>query len=256
MLELLSAGRRRVRRLWVADDQEPAPQLDDIERLAASAKVRVEIVPRGRLDRAARTETPQGVVAWAPPLVPVSLEDLAGGERGVPFLLVVAGVTDPHNLGALLRSAECAGATGVVLPRHRTARLTPTVAKVAAGAIEHLSFCVVPGIPAALSRLSDLGVWSIGLAHDASRSVFDLGTADAPVALVVGNEERGLAPLVRRRCDQVVAIPQRGAIDSLNVAAAGAVASFEVARRRGTPAGGADTGGGADAGGGAETAHR
>jgi 23S rRNA (guanosine2251-2'-O)-methyltransferase len=241
VLELLSAQRRGVRRLWVADDQDPAPQLDEIERLAASAKVRVEIVPRGRLDRAARTETSQGVVAWAPPLVPVSLEDLAGAGRGVPFLLVVAGVTDPHNLGALLRSAECAGATGVVLPRHRTARLTPTVAKVAAGAIEHLPFCVVPGIPAALARLSGLGIWSIGLAHDARRSVFDLGTADAPVALVVGNEERGLAPLVRRRCDEVVAIPQRGSIDSLNVAAAGAVASFEVARRRGATAGGAET---------------
>jgi 23S rRNA (guanosine2251-2'-O)-methyltransferase len=237
--ELLSAGRRRVRRLWVADDQEPAPQLDEIERLAAASKVRVEMVPRGRLDRAARTETPQGVIAWAPPLIPVSLEDLAGGGPGrgprTPFLLVVAGVTDPHNLGALLRSAECAGATGVVLPRHRTARLTPTVAKVAAGAIEHLPFCVVPGIPAALSRLSELGVWSVGLAHDAPRSVFDLGTADAPIALVVGNEERGLAPLVRRRCDEVVAIPQRGSIDSLNVAAAGTVASFEVARRRGRP---------------------
>ena len=125
---------------------------------------------------------------------------------------MAAGITDPRNLGALLRSAECAGVTGVVLPRHRSARLSPTVTKTAAGAIEHLPFAVVGGVPAALSELRDLGVWSIGLAGEADQSLYDLPLGDGPVALVVGSEEKGLAPLVRRRCDAVAAIPQHGTL--------------------------------------------
>ena len=142
------------------------------------------------------------------------------------------GADRPRNLGAVLRSAECAGATGVVLPKHRVAHLSPTVAKVAAGAIEHLSFALVGGVPAALQRLSALGVVSLGLAGDSARSLYDLPVGDGPVALVLGSEDRGLAPLVRRRCDEVVAIPQHGRLPSLNVGAAGAVACFEVARQR------------------------
>jgi len=233
VLELLAAGRRPVRRLLMADGQDPSVQLDDIEALAARCHVRVELVSRGRLDAEAATEAPQGVVAHAKPLEPVLLDELARPSDGrPPFLLVAAGVTDPRNLGALLRSAECAGVTGVVLPRHRAAHLTPTVAKVAAGAIEHLRFAVVGGIPAALEQLGQLGVWTVGLAGESGRSLYDLALADLPVALVVGGEERGMAPLVRRRCAEVVAIPQHGALPSLNVGVAGAVACFEVARQR------------------------
>ena len=234
VLELLSVGRRTVRRIMLAEDQDPSPQLDRIEELAARLRVPVETVPRARLDSQARTEAPQGVLALARPLDPVSLEDLCTPDRHgmAPFLLVAAGITDPRNLGALLRSAECAGVTGVVLPRHRSARLSPTVAKTAAGAIEHLHFAVVGGVPAALSELRQLGVWSIGLAGEAEQSLYDLPLGEGPVALVVGSEEKGLAPLVRRRCDAVVAIPQHGALPSLNVGVAGAVACFEVARQR------------------------
>jgi 23S rRNA (guanosine2251-2'-O)-methyltransferase len=132
----------------------------------------------------------------------------------------------------LLRSAECAGVTGVVLPRHRSARLSPTVTKAAAGAIEHLSFAAVGGIPAALLQMSGLGLWSVGLAGESDRSLYDLPLGDGPIALVVGSEDKGLAPLVRRRCDAVVRIPQHGSLPSLNVGAAGAVAAFEVARQR------------------------
>jgi 23S rRNA (guanosine2251-2'-O)-methyltransferase len=173
-------------------------------------------------------------MALAQPIEPVSLEDLCTPDRqGVPpFLLVAAGITDPRNLGALLRSAECAGVTGVVLPRHRSARLSPTVAKTAAGAIEHLGFAVVGGIPAALMAMTELGVWSIGLAGESPQSLYDLPLGEGPIALVVGSEEKGLAPLVRRRCDAVVAVPQHGKLPSLNVGVAGAVAAFEVARQR------------------------
>jgi 23S rRNA (guanosine2251-2'-O)-methyltransferase len=234
VLELLATNRRNVRRILMAEDQDPSPQLDRIEELAAQRRVPVETVPRARLDSQARTDAPQGVVALARPLDPVPLPDLCrpGNDGAPPFLLVAAGITDPRNLGALLRSAECAGVGGVVLPRHRSARLSATVTKTAAGAIEHLSFAVVGGVPAALQELRELGVWSIGLAGEADQSLYDLPLGDGPVALVVGSEEKGLAPLVRRRCDALVAIPQHGALPSLNVGVAGAVACFEVARQR------------------------
>ena len=234
VLELLSVGRRTVRRVLLAEEQDPSPHLDRIEQLAARLRVPVETVPRARLDAQARTDAPQGVVALARPLTPVTLEDLAKPTRNgtAAFLLVAAGLTDPRNLGALLRSAECAGVTGVVLPRHRSARISPTVAKTAAGAIEHLPFAVVGGVPTALNELRDLGVWSIGLAGEAEQSLYELPLGEGPVALVVGSEEKGLAPLVRKRCDAVAAIPQHGTLPSLNVGVAGAVACFEVARQR------------------------
>jgi len=232
VIELLSAGRRRVRRVRLADGQDPSPQLDEIERLAAGRRVPLETVPRARLEAEAKTFAPQGVVAMAEPVRPLELARLAAPRGRSPFLLVVAGVTDPQNLGALLRSAAGAGVTGVVLPRHRSAHLSPSVVKVAAGAVEHLSFSVVGGIPTALGELRAAGLFTIGLAADADGSLYDLALGDAPVALVVGGEEKGLAPLVRRRCDEVVAIPQRGGVASLNVAAAGTVACFELSRRR------------------------
>ena len=234
VLELLAANRRPVLRVLVAEEQDPSPQLDRIEQLAARRRVPLETVPRARLETHARTDSPQGVLALARPLEPVALGDLCRPGRGgvAPFLLVAAGITDPRNLGALLRSAECAGVTGVVLPRHRSARLSPTVAKTAAGALEHLPFALVGGVPAALSELADLGVWSIGLAGEAPQSLYELPLGDGPVALVVGSEEKGLAPLVRKRCDALAAIPQHGALPSLNVGVAGAIACFEVARQR------------------------
>jgi len=233
--ELLRAGRRPVQRIWVAAGMDPSPQLDAIERLAGARRVPLETVGRSRLDREARTDAPQGVIGWARPIDPVPLTELAAtGPDGRPaFLVVAAGVTDPRNLGALLRSAECAGATGVVLPRHRTARVSATVTKVAAGAIEHLRFALVGGVPAALDQLRRAGVRSIGLAGESPASLYDLAVGDQAVALVLGEEEHGLAPLVRKRCDDVVAIPQHGHVPSLNVGVAGAVACFEVARQRG-----------------------
>jgi 23S rRNA (guanosine2251-2'-O)-methyltransferase len=125
-----------------------------------------------------------------------------------------------------------AGATGAVLPRHRAAHVTPAVTKAAAGAVEHLPLAVVPGIPNALNVLRRHGVWSVGLAADADTSLFDLDLADQPLALVLGAEGRGLSRLVGARCDVLAAIPLAGPLDSLNVAAAGAIACFEFGRRR------------------------
>ncbi|MDQ3306059.1 MAG: 23S rRNA (guanosine(2251)-2'-O)-methyltransferase RlmB, partial [Actinomycetota bacterium] len=154
------------------------------------------------------------------------------GPWAAPFLVFLDGITDPQNLGALLRTAEGAGVSGVVLPRHRAAHITPTVAKAAAGAVEHLPMAVVGGLPTALAQARQAGVWTVGLDSGGDSSLFDLSLAAEPVALVLGAEGRGLGRLVRDRCDVVASIPLRGALPSLNVAAAAALACFEVTRRR------------------------
>jgi 23S rRNA (guanosine2251-2'-O)-methyltransferase len=220
----------------MAADLDRAPILDEILDLAGADGVRVSRVARTEVEAEAHTDAPQGVVARLDPLDPQDADVLA--RRSVdgrpPFLIVLDGVTDPGNLGAVLRSAEGAGATGAVLPRHRAVRVTPTVAKAAAGAIEHLPIATVGGIPAALGRLRELGVWIVGLDQDGETPLWDLAVADQPIALVLGAEDRGLSRLARERCDLLVAVPQRGRLDSLNVSAAAAVACFEVARRRTT----------------------
>jgi 23S rRNA (guanosine2251-2'-O)-methyltransferase len=232
--ELLIAGRRRVRELLVAADQDDLTALQDLVDLALDEGVAVREVSRKRLVNDARTEAPQGVIARAAPLEEADLDDLVrrGRDGRPPFLLALDGVTDPGNLGAILRSAECAGVSGVLLPRHRSAHVSPTVTKAAAGAIEYLPMTLVGGLPATLLRLKEAGVWVIGLDAGGDRPLFDLEVADEPVCLVLGAEGRGLSRLVRQRCDALAGIPLHGNLGSLNVAAAGALACYEVARRR------------------------
>jgi 23S rRNA (guanosine2251-2'-O)-methyltransferase len=233
--ELLHARRRRVKDVWLSDTADPDhPVVAEILDLVREQRIPLREVTRGRLDAEATSEAPQGVLAHAEPLPDVDLDRLAqrSPDGPPPFLVVLDGVTDPQNLGAILRTADSAGATGVVLGRHRSVHVTPTVAKASAGAIEHVPMALVPGIPAALQALAAAGVWTIGLDGDADQFVFDLDLATEPVALVLGAEGTGLSRLVRERCDVLAAIPQRGALASLNVGAAAAVACFDVARRR------------------------
>ena len=234
--ELLLAGRRKVREILVApgsDDEFDGP-LADLAELAGDLRVPVKVVSRARLDAAARTEAPQGVVAFAAPLPEADLDDLVrpGPDGTPPFLVAVDGVTDPGNLGALLRSAECAGVTGFVLPRHRAVHVTATVTKAAAGAVEHVPIALVGGLPATLERLKQAGLWIVGLDGAGDTPLHALPVAADPVVLVLGAEGSGLSRLVRQRCDVVAAIPLRGRLSSLNVAAAGAIATYEVARAR------------------------
>jgi len=229
VLELLRADRRPVRTVWVSRSARDDPALDEIRALAGDA---LRVVGPERIDAIARSDAPQGVVATAAPLVPADLDEMLA--RRDAFLVALDGVSDPRNLGAVARVAETAGATGLVLPRHRSAHVTPVVTKAAAGAIEHLPVALVAGIPNALERARRAGVWTIGLDADADRSLFDLELADQPLVLVLGSEGRGLARLTSARCEVLVSIPMRGAIASLNVAAAAALACHEIARRRAT----------------------
>ena len=225
------------------EGSDPAAILREIQSLARTNHVPVRLVSQRQIQQVQGSEAPEDAEpADLEPGTPVRRASHAKAARGtgaerMAFLVVVDGVTDPQNLGALLRSAECAGVTGVVLPRHRSAHVTPTVTKVAAGAIEHVSVAVVPGVPGALQELERLGVWTVGLDERGSEPVFNLPLGDRPIALVIGAEGRGLAPLSRQRCDVLARIPLHGSIDSLNVSAAGAVAMFEVARQRSAQAG-------------------
>ena len=228
--ELLLAGRRPVRTVWIARGRDSSPILDEIAELAASKGAQLRMVDDERVRVEARTESAQGVVAMAAPIAPVPLDDLAGASDA--FLVLLDGVTDPRNLGAILRVAETAGATGAVVPRHRSALLTPAAVKAAAGAVEHLPIALVAGVPAAIEQLGRAGVWSVGLDATGSTSVYDLAVADQRVALVLGAEGRGLSRLARDRCDVLASIPMHGRVESLNVSAAAAVACFEISRRR------------------------
>lgn len=256
--ELLLAGKRDVREVFLVAGQDPAPILHDIIDLADEAKIPIRQVSRSRFETVSRTEAPQGVVALAAPLRPVPLEELAQRpaarpanrpaasqadpkiasseaapqSTAKPFIVVVDSVVDPHNLGALMRSAEAAGVTGFVFSRHRSPRISPTVTKVAAGAVEHLPIVQANGIAGALRDLTELGIWNIGLDAAADAPVWSMNLADEPLALVLGSEEKGLSRLVRESCDLLVNIPISGVTPSLNVSAAGAIACFEVKRQR------------------------
>lgn len=231
--ELLRAGRRRVRQLHIAAGTAHSVALEEISDLASSAGVVVRRASRDQIDALAATDAPQGVVAFAEPVREVELEQLLKADS--PFLVVLDGVTDPHNLGVVMRSALCAGATGLVIGRHRSAGLGPAAVKAAAGAVEHLPIASVGGIPSALGRCRAEGVWTVGLDSEGSQPLWDLPVATQPIALVLGAEGRGLAPLTTARCELTVSIPLLGPLDSLNVSAAAALACFEVARRRAHP---------------------
>jgi 23S rRNA (guanosine2251-2'-O)-methyltransferase len=208
--------------------------VEDIKQLARANRVPVIEVSRKKLDYTARSEAPQGVLAHAEPLPSVPIDALLRRRPGkAPFLVAVDGVTDPGNLGALLRCCDGAGVDGVILPRHRSVHITPTVAKTSVGAIEYVPMSVVGGLPTTLARMRELGIWVVGLDDAADKSLFELGDlATEGICLVMGAEGTGLSRLVRERCDLIVSIPMKGRLSSLNVSVAASLATYEVARHR------------------------
>lgn len=235
MRELLLAQRRRVREVLLADDSERNTVVGEIVDLARSQRIPIRHVPRQQIEEQARSEAPQGVIAFAEPLEEVLLDEVlaSSADDRKLFLVAIDGVTDPGNLGAILRSCEGAGVDAVILPRHRAVHVTPSAAKAAAGAVEYLTMCVVPGLPTAMQQLRDKDVWVVGLDDDAEKPIFGLGDlAREHICLVLGAEGPGLSRLVRERCDLIVSIPMLGALSSLNVSAAAALATYEVVRAR------------------------
>lgn len=214
----------------MAKGLSPSPVLAEISQLAGAAGVPVRMVVVEEIARRARTESPQGVLAHADPLPAWSLDSLL--SRPDPFLMALEGVTDPRNLGAVLRCAEGAGVTGVVVPRHRGAHLSPAALKAAAGAAEHLPLAMVPGVPATLLSVRRKGLFTLGLDGEAEDSLFEAMFPADRLMVVLGAEGAGLSRLARQRCEGLVRIPMLGRLSSLNVASAAALACYEVARRR------------------------
>jgi 23S rRNA (guanosine2251-2'-O)-methyltransferase len=228
-LELLRAKRRRVHSVTIARDRDD-DAIDEIVALAAATGASVRRVDPERLRGEANVDAPQGVLARADAVLPAPLAPLLADDAA--FLVALDGVTDPHNLGAVLRSAVAAGVTGVVVPRRRSVLLTPAAVKAAAGAVEHARIALVGGVAATLDHASRAGVWTVGLDAAAGSTVDEVTVADRPLVLVVGGEGTGLARLVRERCDVVARIPMPGPVESLNVSVAAAIACFEIARHR------------------------
>lgn len=219
-----------MREVLISEGASDADALEEIAALARDLGVPCRYVSGEALRNQARTEAPQGVIARAAAVVEADVDALLEDPKA--FLIALDGVTDPGNLGAVMRSACAAGATGIVLPRHRSAGLSPSAVKAAAGAVEYLPVARVGSIAQFVARASDAGVWSVGLDADADESIFGLSIADQRLVLVLGAEGRGLSRLVRERCEIVANIPMPGAMESLNVSAAAAVACFEIMRRR------------------------
>ncbi len=236
--ELLRAGGDAAE-VWVAEGAERG-RLAEILRLAREGGVRLKEAPRQKLDRLAGTDRHQGVVAVVADYRYREVEDLLEVARGrgePPLLVLLDGIEDPQNLGAIIRSAHALGAHGVVIPKDRAAGITSTAAKASAGAVEHCPVARVTNIAQAMETMKESGIWMVGLAADGKGEIASLDLA-IPTALVVGGEGQGLRRLVRERCDHVVRIPMSGEIASLNASTSAAICLYEAARQRARSRGG------------------
>ena len=230
--EALRAG-RTLDKVFVADGDTDK----SLQRLAAQAKeVGAVVVPvdRRKLDQMSTTHSHQGIIALAAAHDYYSIDDILeeAVSRGQNALIVICDeLTDPHNLGAILRSAECAGAHGVIIPKRRSVGLTATVAKASAGAMEYMKVAKVGNINDAIRDLKEKGVWVFGTAAEGSIPMYKADLA-GPAAIVIGNEGDGMSPLVRKNCDVMVHIPMQGRISSLNASAAASILLYEAVRQR------------------------
>jgi len=233
VLEALRAG--RVREVRVGG--RGGGRLAEVVALAGQRGVPVRHVPKEALERDSRRGVHQGVVADLDTLPSYGVTDLVEGAAGRPLLVVLDGIEDPHNLGAVLRTADAAGVDGLVRQTRRSAALGGAAAKASAGAVVHVKIADVVNIARALEELKALGVWTVGLVAEAA-TCYDAIDFTAPVAIVLGGEGEGLRRLVRERCDFLAAIPMRGQVDSLNVSVAAGVVLFEAVRQRAAAAAG------------------
>jgi 23S rRNA (guanosine2251-2'-O)-methyltransferase len=226
VLEALRA--KQVTRLRVSARSDK--RMDDVLALAGAQKIPVERVDAHALDRAARGGVHQGVVADIEDARDYSVQDLAS-KCQAPLIVVLDGVEDPHNVGAILRTSDAAGVTGVIRQARHSAALDGVVGKASAGALSHVRIATVVNIARAIEELKDAQVWTIGLAGDASESYTDVDWT-APSAVVLGAEGTGLRRLVRERCDRLVRLPMLGSVGSLNVSVAAGVVLYEAVRQR------------------------
>lgn len=225
---------RKVKRLLVAEGQREAPALAGILQEVARQHIPLEMVPRQRLDQLSQGAVHQGCLAVVEARRYTSIDEILEHARGRdedPFLLILDAIQDVNNLGSLMRTAEAAGVHGVVLPQHHAAEVNATVIKTSAGATEHLLIAQETNLTRTIDALKKENIWVIGLVGE-TKTEYAQADLTGPLALVVGNEGKGISRLVREHCDLLVRLPMRGQINSLNAAVAGSIALYEALRQR------------------------
>lgn len=231
--ECLRARRRHIHELLVADNLQSSSMIDELAALAAQTRIPVKRVARKTLDQLAQGH--QGIVLKTGRYPTVEVEDMlhrAAKLDEPPFLIVLDHVEDPHNLGAVLRTAEAVGVHGVILPKQRAAGVTPAVVNVSAGAVEHMWVAEVPNLAQVLKILKQDNIWIAGVELDSTAQFFHKTNLSGPIALVVGSEGKGLSRLIRETCDFLVKLPMRGQVRSLNASVACSLILYEVWRAR------------------------
>lgn len=225
---------RQVKRVLLAEGQRESPPVTSIVQEAERRHVPIEVVPRQRLDSLSRGAVHQGCAAVVEARRYADLDDILAFARQKnedPFLLILDAIQDVNNLGSLLRSAEAAGVHGVILPRHEAAEVNATVVKTSAGASEHLLIALETNLTRAIDSLKKQNIWVMGLAGEATTD-YDKADLRGPLALVVGNEGKGISRLVREHCDLLIKLPMHGVINSLNAAVAGSIVLYEALKQR------------------------
>jgi 23S rRNA (guanosine2251-2'-O)-methyltransferase len=233
VLEALKSSRRQIVELMISESSDDR-RLRAAMKIARRKGIRVSFHSRKELDELAHGLNHQGIIAVASPMEYSPLDEII--ERAFlpgtqPLIVVLDHIQDPHNLGAIIRTAEAVGAHGVVIPKKRAVGVTPAVVKTSSGATDHIPIARVSNIVQSLERLKDKGVWTIGLIPDADRTIYQVDLT-GPIALVIGGEGEGISRLVSERCDLLASIPMSGKVGSLNASVAAAVAMYEVFRQR------------------------
>jgi 23S rRNA (guanosine2251-2'-O)-methyltransferase len=233
ILEALRSG-RVVHRIILSKDVENNPTIVEIVELARKKKAPLEFVHQDVIRSRAKTSAPQGIIAFVAPKTYLSLEHLIGSSKEknpTPFFVMLDGLEDPHNLGAILRTADAAGVDGVIIPERRSVQLTDTVAKVSVGAIEYVPVARVGNLNNAIKMLKDEGFWVIGIDEDGTTLHTSIDYKH-PTTIVIGGEGKGVSRLVKENCHEVAKIPMYGQISSLNASVAAAVIMYEAVRQR------------------------
>lgn len=231
--EALSTGRRRVYEIYLTKEKKTG-RLGPIMSLAESRGISQQTIGIGDFKALVGPVVHQGVAARVSPYSLTALTDIrqtVQARDGKFFLLMLDNIVDPQNLGALIRTALCVGIDGVILPKDNCATPTPAVSRASAGALEHIQLSRVTNLVATIKLCKNNGLWIMGLQKDAEQSIYT-GDLSGSIAIVLGGEQKGIRPLVRKNCDFLFSIPQQGPVDSLNASAAGAVAMYEAWRQR------------------------
>lgn len=234
VLEALRAG-RTINKIWVAEGAQKHLTQPVIAE-AKAHRIIVQFVDKRKLDQMVPGLTHQGIVAQAAPYAYAEVEDLlakAAAQGEPPFLLILDEIEDPHNLGSILRTAECTGVHGVVIPKRRSAAVTATVSKTSAGAVEYVPVARVTNLVQTMEQLKEAGIWIVGTDVEAKDEIYRSAKVfTGPVAIVIGNENKGIGRLVKENCDVLTKLPMNGQLNSLNASVAAGVVMYEVLRCR------------------------